>query len=96
MNSQRSRKSIKNLKQSSRSLTNKWKKDEEDHEIVELLKKSISGLPSERENNAIEKKEPMRSEIGAKIVVTTLREEVEDDESIIINLPENSRSLHKS
>lgn len=41
LKSQNSRKSIKALKQSSKGLTNKWKKDEEDKEIVNMLKESI-------------------------------------------------------
>lgn len=38
--SQKSKKSIKTLK-SSRGIVNKWKKDEDDKEIVDLLRKSI-------------------------------------------------------
>jgi hypothetical protein len=48
LKSQQSKKSIKALKQSSKGLTNKWKKDEEDKEFVNMLKESIEDKPPQR------------------------------------------------
>lgn len=88
MNSQRSRKSIKMLKQSSKNITNKWKKDEEDHEIVELLAESIrSPTKPKQEDISTLKPPPVRTEIGAKLVETSVKQE----DSFNFELPDTSR-----
>jgi hypothetical protein len=77
LNSQKSRKSIKTLKQSSKGFTNKWRKDGDETEIVEMLKKSIGDTPT---------KPQQRGQMAVKLVETSIKED-----SFSVDLQEKSR-----